>query len=1002
MIFSLHPLEARVAYTVELRLASAIARSMGKLYTHLEVPDAKGLVDMILSEALASRQDAAYIASVLKKASEMPEFLSQHTGNIMEWLGSPLLRGKLSSLLQLSPEEAMQLSQSVGGDFQDMLRMAEFKQAFEQFSKLVPDVARVLSWSPDGMEVGVEKSLVAKLYPGIQKGTVVEFEFARGSVVLKGLLTYAEEKALGDTKYLVFAFKAEERIPAIFELLKEDLKVIPGQQVEKSFGFNAFSFLNGKLTMDKGNLGIDGSVRFSNGMVLRMNNLGIKLVASENPLETGTINKMFLTGDIGGTSVVIGEDGGVKAFYGGSYLPAVITANPLGLQLGLLAKPSGETLTITGESLLARGIQEPGLLNVVYPNGETSTVIYTGGSLQTPLLTYSLGAFLGIQAVETKIVWTSIGRDEFYSQIASISGILGSVLGRGFAEELVKTLLLSGLTDSQALDIANELVRNVEWPKSLSANKRIDIVKKIAEYVKTGETAEEAIERVKRESEEYVKSVENGIIEFCLSISDTQLANEVNDLLRHILNTLGPDAAGWLLNLLRNVYYGALTQSRGDREFANLKLRDVVEKVFDYPESRLRNCMIATTITSQLMRLEEALSSGGEEIVVVEFEKTISESGHIRCKGKFEKGLYLIRVLRKEDGEVFEWSTRRDEAGDVLEINVPEKLKSELAGKEVKITILKYDYSMHFKSKGPNFYFSPRDELTVEGREIELERIEPYSWSQNHGTSMKVKIKERSIESGVEVFLVFYEDGNVDVLFGGVVLKAKLNINGNLMIIEYEGHKTSVLIAVQKWKVGEEYYLNIPVKEGSATTLVRELRKVFGYYNTEELRKKIKEGELMLVAHFDNGKESYCRNKELGIGVPEVAKVLRYIEILRRPKPSYSKKLGDEEAEKIMNMSEDKLGDYGMNVAKAYIEDGRVTEIGKPKFIGEDVRIKVTDERVDLVYKTDDNKLVVIEVKSSKTSEDYLARYVKDGLDQLNRYKEHIQEYSLDFRKGRN
>lgn len=135
----------------------------------------------------------------------------------------PLLRFKLGSLLQLSPEKALQLSQSVGGDFQAMLRMAKFKRALDQLSKLGLATVRVLSISNDGIEVGVEKSLAGKLYPGVQKGSVVEFEFARGSVVLKGLLSYAEERGIGDSKYLVFSFKAEEKIPAVFELLKEDL-----------------------------------------------------------------------------------------------------------------------------------------------------------------------------------------------------------------------------------------------------------------------------------------------------------------------------------------------------------------------------------------------------------------------------------------------------------------------------------------------------------------------------------------------------------------------------------------------------------------------------------------------------------------------------------------------------------------------------------------------------------------------------------------------------------
>ncbi|MBO3810212.1 MAG: hypothetical protein FGF50_11565, partial [Candidatus Brockarchaeota archaeon] len=584
-------------------IACTIARNIEKLYSYLDVPDAKELVNMILSDALASRQDALYIASTLEWASRMPsEFLSKHASDIMEWLGSPILRGKLYSLLQLSPKEAFQLSQSAGGDFQAMLRMAEFKHVFNQLSKLGPDTVRILSFSSNGIEVGVEKGLAGKLYPGIQKGSVVEFSFARGSVVLKGLLTYAEERALGEPKYLVFSFKAEERIPAIFELFKEDLQVIPGQQVQKDFGFNAFTLSNGKLSMDKGSLSMSGEVRFSDGMTLRMDNPGVMLVPTENPLEMGSINRMLLTGGIGGTSVIVSEDGAVQAFHGGSYLPAVVTADALGLQLGLLAKPSGGTLTITGESLLARGIQEPGLLSITYPSGESWTVIYTGGSLQAPLLTYPSGAFVGVQEVETKVVWTSFKRDELYTQIASVSEILSGILGGGFAEELVKTLLLNGLTDSQTLDIANELVRSVEWLKMLSANKRIDAVRRITDYVKKGDSAEEARKKVEKESEEFVKNVELEISSFCNSISDTTLANEVDDLLRHVLKTLGPDAARWLLDLLKRIR----------SEAGNAGLKIAVEKAFKYPESKEQGCALASEIVSRLR--EKSIRQAWEEL----------------------------------------------------------------------------------------------------------------------------------------------------------------------------------------------------------------------------------------------------------------------------------------------------------------------------------------------------------------------------------------------------
>ncbi|MBO3810207.1 MAG: hypothetical protein FGF50_11540, partial [Candidatus Brockarchaeota archaeon] len=100
-------------------LASSAAKNIGKLYPYLSMlDDPEDLVATILSDMMKSRGDALYIAGVLEWASSMgDEFLSQHAGDIMEWLGSPLLRFKLGSLLQLSSEEALQLSQIVGETF---------------------------------------------------------------------------------------------------------------------------------------------------------------------------------------------------------------------------------------------------------------------------------------------------------------------------------------------------------------------------------------------------------------------------------------------------------------------------------------------------------------------------------------------------------------------------------------------------------------------------------------------------------------------------------------------------------------------------------------------------------------------------------------------------------------------------------------------------------------------------------------------------------------------
>jgi len=687
-------------------LACSIADSMGRVYQYLDVPDPEDLITLILSDALKSRREAFYIASMLKWMAETDKgFLSQHAGNLMEYLGSPLLRLKLSSLLSLSPEEALSLSQSVSGDFTRMLRLAEFKAAWEQLAKLGPDVARILSISTEGIEVGVEKSLAGKLYPGIQKGTVVEFEFARGSIAFKGMLAYAGEKTVGEGSYMVFAFKAEERIPAILELLSDDIqsiRVVPGSQVEKSFGLNAFRLSDGKLSMDRGILGMDGSVRFADGSVLRLDNPSVMLVPSENPLETWELNKMLLGGRIGETSMVVGEDGVAKAFHGGSYLPAVVTASSLGFQLGLLARPSGETLTITQMDLTQRGIIDPGLLSIFYPSGETSMVIYTGKDLQAPLFSYSSGAFVGIQAVETRVVWTSVDKKAFYEQVASVSGLLGSILGSDFKEELLKAILVTGLTDAQALDVANTLARNVEWLKTLSRGRRMELVRKITDYVKKGDTAEEAVERAKKESEEYVKNIENEIAAFYSSIliSDAQLAKEVLELIDCVKRNLGYDAAKWLLDVLKKVYGKALNSSGGNREVANAKLRDVVEKAFRYPESTLEGCALASAIVSEMR--EKSIEQASEELNRI---------------ANYPEGLRVKAVLRKE--------------GDRFRIYLSKTLLASYLGDEACWVKIEVKGRTIYREYKPAYnYFNLPEDIGEDGEEvgITIKKITTYDF----------------------------------------------------------------------------------------------------------------------------------------------------------------------------------------------------------------------------------------------------------------------------------
>ncbi|MEM2598594.1 MAG: hypothetical protein QW482_02635 [Thermoproteota archaeon] len=653
-------------YTIEEKhgtvIASTIARSIGKLYPHMNVPDAKGLVNMILGDALASRQDAVYIASMLEWASRMGEdFLRQHAGSMMEWLGSPLLRFKLNPLLQLSPDEALLLSKKVGGDFQNMLRLAEFKLSWEQLSKLGPDTVRVLSFGSEGVEVGVEKNLASQLYPGIQKGTIVEFEFAKGSIVLKGLLTYAEERALGDTKYLVFTFKAEERIPYVFELLKEDLQAIPGKQVEKTFGFNTFSLSNGKLTLDKGTLSMDGSVRLSDGMILRLDDPSIRLMPSQDALDTGVINRMVFQGRIGGSSIVVDEDGFVEAFHGGTYLPAIVTASPLGLQLGLLAKPSGEALAIPWEGIVARGISEFSLLNIIYPYGETTTTLYTGGVLQIPVLHYSSGAFVGVETVETKISWTGmVDRKDFYSQMLGASKLLENILGEDYSQEFIRIILLTGLTDSQALDVASIIVGNIDWFKTLSWEERVEATSKIAKYVQSGDTAAKALAKIMVEAEQRMSKLADSLYNLYILIADDQLYDAVYALIRCVEEELGSRAAMRLTELLRRIFFEASCRSY---DYAKLALQEAlwmltggykdckqisewVRQLLDTSTEKFEKYVMAEELLSEIEKAEFKKEGEVFKLTSTEIIRDLMGLNRIYGRNTNRKGVFASKIAK--------------------------------------------------------------------------------------------------------------------------------------------------------------------------------------------------------------------------------------------------------------------------------------------------------------------------------------------------------------------
>lgn len=224
--------------------------------------------------------------------------------------------------------------------------------------------------------------------------------------------------------------------------------------------------------------------------------------------------------------------------------------------------------------------------------------------------------------------------------------------------------------------------------------------------------------------------------------------------------------------------------------------------------------------------------------------------------------------------------------------------------------------------------------------------------------------------------------------------EATLSVEGNLLIIEHEDHKSIVPISIQEWKEGEKYYLNIPLEGRGRIGLVEELREVFGYYNIETLRKKIDEGELKLVAYFDNGKHATCGIGTLGITVPSGAEVLEYVMI--RSYFKFSESMSDEDVKKIKEASGDKLGEYGEDAVREAIESGKLSDVEKAKLIKREVLIKDVNRRVDLVFMAGDSRLIIVEVKTTTIS-DYFTDYLKKALKQLEEYKMLFNEHGLDL-----
>ncbi|MEM4229553.1 MAG: hypothetical protein QXZ66_07335 [Thermoproteota archaeon] len=162
------------------------------------------------------------------------------------------------------------------------------------------------------------------------------------------------------------------------------------------------------------------------------------------------------------------------------------------------------------------------------------------------------------------------------------------------------------------------------------------------------------------------------------------------------------------------------------------------------------------------------------------------------------------------------------------------------------------------------------------------------------------------------------------------------------------------------------------------------------------MREKIDNGELMLMAHFDNEKYATCSTGKLEIHVPEGANVLEYIVIQSRISFKTTWELSDDEIKSIEKASDDRLGDIGRDEVAAVLRGKGVPEIKDVKSVYTEVGIAETQRRVDAVVETEDGRFIVIEIETTRNPNAISNRFWK-GVAQLKEYRELIEKYGLDL-----
>ncbi|MGB9718823.1 MAG: hypothetical protein ACPL4E_10395, partial [Thermoproteota archaeon] len=576
--------------------------------------------------------------------------------------------------------------------------------------------------------------------------------------------------------------------------------------------------------------------------------------------------------------------------------------------------------------------------------------------------------------------------------------------------------------DSQALDVVNTLARNVEWLKTLTGSSRVEVVRKITEYVEKGETCEEAIERAKKESEEFVKNFELEIIDFYNSISNAQLANEVLDLLRHIKDTpgLGPDAAKWLLDTLKGVYLKVFV-SYGSREAAEAELRRAVEERFRYPESRGMNCVLASAIVKELMEGERSFEFKEPRRVML--RKGRQSHLNLGESNKVKLGTYAVRVHWEHDGKsgVMEFSIVKNVESERIEVpkEQVDQVLEEIGKDEVQVLITKvelFDYRLLF----PTVFFvgDKRMRIDLFNNEMEINGM-CYKFSTNpdvHEGRIRIDAEfEGKNMDGKNLVLSFYQDGEIRIKYGRdtyLIKTIEMDATGSLIRVEY----------LKGWEVMAEYCFNlkplseqmgkIPCEinmEGQQKALLKErLFRLLGYDALKELEERITADEdrrVILLICFDNGKRAYCGSKELRVHIPQGVKSITTIEIVAYKELMSLKQLA---ADILADpRSTERKGRLGEAIINEKFMNGLIEEASKRSGVPrEKIKVEWQGENIpgkevpDFVMKNaeTDEKIAIVEAKYVSNPENVkdFGERIEEAKEDVNRYL-NSEEWAADY-----